>query len=344
MNQASKQHTLYVLRILFFFLAPAALARAQTVTGVGNFIHNVADLDQALAFYHDVLGMEVQRAPGAQPAGPRPFVSTPEILDLYDAPGSQFRVATALVPESPMRAELVEFKDIDRKPVRPRIQDPGASIFILTVRDLAPVMTRIQAQHAPVVTTGGNPVLLAEGSRAVLVQDPDGFFVELVQQNPEPVTKAPADSNFIGVSFAFTVSDAVRMARVFKDALGFDPQTGNFVKDAAHGKLMGTGGAQIRRTAAMVPGTSFQIEFLEFKGMGGKPVHSRLQDPGSAVLRLLVRDADAAVKQLDAAGAKVASAGGQIVKLPGNNANLRAAIVGAPDNLFVQVLQNSPAK
>jgi catechol 2,3-dioxygenase-like lactoylglutathione lyase family enzyme len=332
-----------VAEALCAFLAAAALAQAQTVTGVGNFIHNVADLDQSLAFYHDVLGMEVQRAPGAQPAGPRPFVATPEILDLYHAPHAQFRVATALVPESPMRAELVEFKDIDRKPVRPRIQDPGASIFILTVRDLAPVIMRIHAQHASVVTAGGNPVLLADGSRAMLVQDPDGFFVELVQRNPEPTSKAPADSNFIGVSFAFTISDAVRMARVFKDALGFDPQTGNFIKDAAQGKLLGTG-AQTRRTAALVPGTSCQVEFLEFKGIGGKPVRSRLQDPGSGVLRLLVRDADAAVKQLDAAGVKVASAGGQIVKLPGNNANLRAAIVSAPDNLFVQVLQNGPAK
>jgi hypothetical protein len=239
-----------------------------------------------------------------------------------------------------MRAELVEYKGIDRKPVRPRIQDPGASIFVLKVRDLAPVLARIKKSTATMVTTGGEPVLLADGSKAVLVQDPDGFFVEVVQRSPEPATKAPVDANFIGVSFAFTVSDADQMAHVFRDALGFMPQTGTFVKDKAQAKLLGMRPAQIRRTTAMVPGTSFQVEFMEFKGVDRKPVHSRPQDPGSAVLRLVVRDADATVESLDSAGVKVASAGGQIVKLPGNNANLKAAITSAPDNLFIQVLQN----
>jgi hypothetical protein len=281
---------------------------------------------------------------GAAPTGPRPFVATPEILNLYNAAGAQFRVGAALVRESPMRAELVEFKDIDRKPVRPRIQDPGASIIVLTVRGLAPVLTRIKKSTVTVVTTGGDPVLLADGSKAVLVQDPDGFFVEVVQRNPEPATKAPTDANFIGVSFAFTVSDADRMAHVFRDALGFMPQTGTLVKDKAQAKLLGMRPAQIRRTTAMVPGTSFQVEFMEFKGVDHKPVHSRLQDPGSGVLRLVVRDAEAAVKSLDSAGVKVASAEGLIVKLPGNNANLKAAIASAPDNLFIQVLQNGPPR
>ena len=324
-------------------LFAAAILSGQVI-GVGNFIHNVSDLDKSLAFYHDVLGMDLQRAAGPPATGPRPFVDTPEILNLYNALGGQFRVGTAMVPESPMRAELVEFKDVDRKPVRPRIQDPGASIFVLAVRDLTPILARIKNSKAAVITTGGDSVLVAGGSRAILVQDPDGFFVELVQANPEPVTKAPKDSNFIGVSFAFTVSDAERMARVFKNALGFDPRTGAFEKDKAQGQLLGLRGAQIRRTKALVPGTSFQVEFLEFKGIDRKPVHSRPQDPGSAVLRLVVRDADSAVKLLDAAGIKIASAGGNIVKLPGANANLRAAIAGAPDNLFVQVLQTGPAQ
>ncbi len=330
-------------KTVVILIATAILARAQVI-GVGNFIHNVADLDKSLGFYHDVLGMDLQRAPGAQLAGPAPFVVTPEILNLYHALGGQFRVGTATVPQSPMRAELVEFKDVDRKPVRPRIQDPGASIFVLTVRDLAPVLTRIKNSGVTVITTGGDPVLLADGSRALLVQDPDGFYVELEQRNPEPATKAPADSNFIPVSFSITVSDAGRMAQVFQKALDFNPQTSGFIKDKAQEKLLGVRTGQIRRATAVVPGTSFQVQFLEFKGIDRKPVHSRPQDPGSAVLRLVVRDADSTVKLLDAAGVKVASAGGQIVKLPGANANLQAAIVAAPDNLFVQVLQNGPAR
>ena len=70
----------------FFSFFVAAVASGQVI-GVGNFIHNVGELDRALNFYHDVLGMDLQ---GAAPTGPRPFVATPEILSLYNAPGAQF--------------------------------------------------------------------------------------------------------------------------------------------------------------------------------------------------------------------------------------------------------------
>jgi catechol 2,3-dioxygenase-like lactoylglutathione lyase family enzyme len=323
----------------------ASAASSQTVppgdvVGVGNFIHVVSNLDKSIEFYHDVLGMDLQRAPGAQvPAGRRPFLSAPEVPRLYNAVGAQYRVLSALVPESPMRAELVEFKDVDRRAVRPRVQDPGASILVLTVRDLAPVMARVKKSTAMVVTAGGDPVQLGDGSYAVLVSDPDGFFVELVQRNPAPASKAPADSNFIDVGFTFVVSDSSRMVRVFKDALGFDLQTGPFATDRSLEKLAGIRGMQVRRTTTTVPGTSFHVEFLEFKGRDRKPVHSRLQDPGSAVLRLVVRDVDASVKRLEASDVKVASAGGEVISLPGGNTTIRAAITSAPDNLFVQVLQ-----
>ena len=330
-----------LLCVLMASAAPAQTVPPGDVVGVGNFIHVVSNLDKSLEFYHDVLGMDLQRAPGAQgPAGPRPFLATPEVPRLYNAVGAQYRVLSALVPESPMRAELVEFKDVDRKPVRPRVQDPGASILVLTVRDLAPVLARVKMSTATVVTGGGNPVRLGfDGSQAVLVSDPDGFFVELVQHDPAPATKAPAESNFIDVGFTFVVSDTSRMVRVFKDALGFELQTGPFATDRSLEKLTSVGGMQVRRTTTTVPGTSFHVEFLEFKGRDRKPVHSRLQDPGSGVLRLVVRDVDTSVKKLGSSDVKVASAGGEVISLPGGNTTLRAAITSAPDNLFVQVLQ-----
>jgi catechol 2,3-dioxygenase-like lactoylglutathione lyase family enzyme len=338
------------MRTLLVIFMAASVGQAQTVlvggvTGAGNFIHNVANLDKSLEFYHDVLGMELQRAPVVQAnaSSGRPFISTPEILNLYNAAGGQYRVGTALVPESPIRAELVEFKDIDRSAVQPRIQDPGASIYILTVRDLTPVMARVKQSGATVITTGGEPVKLADRSHAVLLRDPDGFFVELVGRNPAPA-KAPADSNFIDVSFAFVVSDTGRMMRVFKDALGFQPQTGTFLKDKTQWKLLGIKSAQVRQFTALVPGSSVQVEFIEFKGIDRKPVHGRPQDPGAAVLRLLVRDVDSAVKALDAVGVTVASAGGQAISVPGGGVRARAAIVRAPDNLFVQLFQPAPSQ
>jgi len=331
-------------KLLPAFIAAAAAAFAQPlptpappgdIIGVGNFLHVVADVEKSVDFYQNVLGMDLQ---GTPPTGSRPYLDTPAIVNLYDAPGAQYRVGVALVPASPMRAELVEWKGVDRAPVHPRYQDPGAATLILTVRDLNPILARVKKSGSPILTTGSEPVRLNDSS-AIMLRDPDGFYVELIQ--PDSPSAAPA-GNMLSVSFAFTVSDTERMMQVFRDTLGFQPQTSVIQYDKARLTLMGLPRAEIRRTTALVPGTTFEIEFLEFAGIDRKPVHSRPRDPGSPLLRLLVRDLDSALKAITSAGVKVASHEGNPVTLVNPNGGLRAAIAAAPDNLFVQLLQQLP--
>jgi len=331
-------------KLLPAFIAAATAAFAQPlptpappgdIIGVGNFLHVVADVEKSVDFYQNVLGMDLQ---GTPPTGSRPYLDTPAIVNLYDAPGAQYRVGVALVPASPMRAELVEWKGVDRAPVHPRYQDPGAATLILTVRDLNPILARVKKSGSPILTTGSEPVRLNDSS-AIMLRDPDGFYVELIQ--PDSPSAAPA-GNMLSVSFAFTVSDTERMMQVFRDTLGFQPQTSVIQYDKARLTLMGLPRAEIRRTTALVPGTTFEIEFLEFAGIDRKPVHSRPRDPGSPLLRLLVRDLDSALKAITSAGVKVASHEGNPVTLVNPNGGLRAAIAAAPDNLFVQLLQQLP--
>jgi len=331
-------------KLLPAFIAAATAAFAQPlptpappgdIIGVGNFLHVVADVEKSVDFYQNVLGMDLQ---GTPPTGSRPYLDTPAIVNLYDAPGAQYRVGVALVPASPMRAELVEWKGVDRTPVHPRYQDPGAATLILTVRDLNPILARVKKSGSPILTTGSEPVRLNDSS-AIMLRDPDGFYVELIQ--PDSPSAAPA-GNMLSVSFAFTVSDTERMMQVFRDTLGFQPQTSVIQYDKARLTLMGLPRAEIRRTTALVPGTTFEIEFLEFAGIDRKPVHSRPRDPGSPLLRLLVRDLDSALKAITSAGVKVASHEGNPVTLVNPNGGLRAAIAAAPDNLFVQLLQQLP--
>ena len=77
----------------------------------------------------------------------------------------------------------------------------------------------------------------------------------------------------------------------------------------------GTPGAQFRQSSGQIPGTAIRLTFIEFKGIDRKPLNTRVQDPGTAILQLRVRDVDATVKTLKAGGGTVISTGGEPVTL-----------------------------
>jgi hypothetical protein len=136
-------------------------------------------------------------------------LTTPEVQDLYGASGVPYRISVSMIAESAMRVEAVEWNTPDRKPIRPQLQDAGAGV----------IMARVKQAHATVVTTGGEPVATTgpQGrSRQVMLQDPDGFFVELVQPVALPAISAQASNNIYDIAFAVTVDDMTRMTEVFK--------------------------------------------------------------------------------------------------------------------------------
>lgn len=112
-------------------------APAGDVVGVGNFAHIVADLDKALGFYRDVLGLQV--------TGNIPYGPNAEVAKFGHTEGGQSRVAVLRVPGNAMGVELIEYKDIERKPQTPRFQDPGAANYSMRVRNLDAPFPKIAA-------------------------------------------------------------------------------------------------------------------------------------------------------------------------------------------------------
>jgi catechol 2,3-dioxygenase-like lactoylglutathione lyase family enzyme len=318
-----------------FAQAPAAQtpAPAGDVVGVGGFSHIVENVERSVAFYRDVLGLEM-------PNPPRPFDSTPWIIAMGNTPGAQSRPAILHIPGSKLGVELIDYKDIERKAVHPRFQDPGAASLILTVRDIDPLMAKLKAAHAHINSKGGEPATIqgANGGRGhvVFVQDPDGFFIEISQRDPAPATTAPESSNIIGGAFEIIVADLDQTLHIYRDILGFQtlPPTAwdgtKLMMDTA-----GTPGAQFRRSAATIPGTSVTMAFMEFKDIDRKPLHTNIQDPGTAILQVGVRDIDATVKALKAAGLEVISKNGE----PVLNGTSRFCMLRDPNNLYLELFQ-----
>ena len=326
--------------------APPAIAE---VIGSGNFSPMVADLDKTIAFYHDVIGMTLSANESIRPL---PWDTEVWHRDLHGLQGSPMRFATARFPGGRMGVEMVEQGSIERKPVLPRPQDPGAVTYILLVRDVDKMFAKVKQALAPVVTTGGAPIAVAAGasnSRAVIVKDPDGHYVEFLQLDPLPATAAPPDADLLGARLRITVADTDQTLRLYRDLFGLPFQAGPLIADTALTALMGLRGAQVRLSIAEIPQSNLQLEFLEVRGGDRRPVRSRIEDPGSTRFQLSVRNLETAIKLIKSAGpSTIVSNTGRILqdgtweKGPLERPGVRWLTISDLNNIFL-VLNDRPA-
>lgn len=305
-------------------------ARAAEVVRVGNVSHVVGNLERSLEFYRDVIGLEPATAP-------TDWSPNPAIMRLGDTPGAQSRIATLRVPGSELGLELIDYKDIERRPVQIRFQDPGASNLMLRVRDLDAIVDRVRGSSGRIWTPSGEPITLGGTARAVFVQDPDGFFVELLEGMPaQPGAAEPPPGNVIGGDFEVIVADAERTAEFYREALGYEVAVSEtFDANELLTNTANTLGAAFRRGTSTIPGTRVSMVFMEFKDINRAPLATRTQDPGTTILQLFVDDVAAMTKQLAAAGGTVVSTDGVPADLGGGTL---AAIVRDPNNLFIELL------
>jgi catechol 2,3-dioxygenase-like lactoylglutathione lyase family enzyme len=318
------------------------------VLELSEFMLYVGNLDRSIAFYRDVIGLELPPR-----AGPPPWTADPDVLRVHNTIGGAYRVATLKLPGAPPSSglELVEYRGINRKPVRPRIQDVGAATIILTVRDLDAIWARVKASGASVATTGGGPVTVSldgVNTRAVMVKDPDGSLVELRETAGTDQPGGPS-GNVIDTRFGITVTDADKAARFYRDVFGFAiERTTPFTENKQLLDLVGTPGARLRRSLLRVPGGSFIVEFIELEGI--KRSNVRPADalrrgvyvlPGVGALKLNVRDMRSLVGKLESDGSTIVSAGGHMIEHVHNRDT--HVVVRDPNDLFVQLSQrNAP--
>jgi predicted enzyme related to lactoylglutathione lyase len=319
---------------------PAALAPSGPIVGSGNFFSPiVGDLDKAIAFYRDGIGLDITGAPANAD-------SNPALRNMFGLPDAQIRWSVGRPPAMRTGVEIVEIKNAGGKAVERRIQDPGAFTLIVVVRDVDAAFARVKQLGAPVVTSGGAPVSFGTSLkvRAVIVKDPDGHFVQLTQPDPLPAATVPDPPNVIGVRVRLTVEDAEKAMQLYWDAMGIRGLTpGTFNSDKAVLDLMGVKGGQYRLSTAQIPTSGLRLDFLDFKNIDRRAVRASIQDPGSTRMQLQVRDVDEAVAMLKRDGGAVVSTGGTTVELPGRGgATTKVAIVRDPNNLFVVLLQAAP--
>ena len=328
--------------------APAAPAPAPSagpaasgpIVGSGNFFSPiVSDLDRAIAFYRDGIGLEVT-------GNPANADQNPALRNMFGLPDAQIRWMVGRPPGMRSGVEMVEIRNAASRAVDRRIQDPGAFTLIVVVRDVDSVLARVKQLGAPVITNGGVPVTFGTSPRvrAIIVKDPDGHFVQITQPDPLPAATVPDPPNVMGVRVRLTVEDAEKAMQLYWDALGVRGLTpGMLNSDKAVLDLLGVKSGQYRLSTAQVPATGLRLDFLDFKGLDRRTIRASIQDPGSTRIQLQVRDVDEAIAMLKRDGATVVSTNGTTVELPGRGgATTKVAIVRDPNNLFLVLLQAAP--
>jgi len=310
---------------------PSSEQPKPKIRSLSHAIHAVEDLDTTLAFYREVFGLN---------GTPQDFPNAAVPL-LTDAPGVTLRMSMMRLPGA-MRFELTHFKGLERKPARASYTDPGAASIVLYVRDLDAAVANAKKANAPIITTGSAPVEIATAkgkARSILLRDPDGFFIQVVQETPAP--GAP-EGNVHRVSLAYTMESAEATAKFYGGMMGIE-LTGpsGFSKDPATLKLVGAPeGTEFRKLTGLLPGPPAYVEFTEFRSVPRTKFHLRVRDPGAPAMAIQVVNLDGMIAQMKTAGVHVISANGQIVDFGGGTHTI---FVEDPNGMNVEVFERTGA-
>lgn len=306
---------------------PATPLGTGLVVGSGNFFSPiVANLDKAVAFYHDGLGLDVMGTPSNA-------AENAPLRNMFGLPDAQLRWTVARSTGSRQGVEIVEISSAGGKPLNRRITDSGAMTLVMsTSDDLDQVVKRLK-EHSGTMVSGPGKQDIGGRARVIIARDADDHFVQLFGVGATATPLLPR--------IRLTVQSVNKAVALYRDALGLRPSAGSPVSDDVLMTALGIARGGASAAALEVPGSGLVVELIEFKA-NSRQVVGRIQDPGSTRLQLQVRDLDAAIQAVVRAGGRVVSTGGRPVELPGGRgSSIKAAIVQDPDNLFLVLIETA---
>jgi len=214
---------------------------------------------------------------------------------------------------------------------------------VFYVRDIDGALANAKKANAPIVTTGGAPIEIstAKGkARSVVFRDPDGFFLQLIQETP--AAGAP-EGNVHRVSLAYTMEDADATRAFYTGKLGIElTGSAGYSKDPAMLQLVGApAGTEFRKLSGLIPGPPAYVEFTEFRGLPRTKFHLRVRDPGAPAMAIQVNDETATISQMKAAGTNIISANGEIVDFGGGTHTI---FVEDPNGMNLEIFERTPAQ
>jgi catechol 2,3-dioxygenase-like lactoylglutathione lyase family enzyme len=162
--------------VVMELVEPWAPTAGGTDLAIGtSVVLTAANAKEKLEFYQD-LGFEFATGD---------WEASADVLAAVGATGGRVRWHKAQMPGVDVPLVIAEFQGTKQRRFFPTTMgQSGAGWLQFVVRDLEAVVEELRAKRVLIVSTGLQPVQF-EDSRRIVVRDPDGLFVELVEREPE---------------------------------------------------------------------------------------------------------------------------------------------------------------
>jgi hypothetical protein len=135
---------------------------------------SIEDSAKTVAFMHDAMGFN------ARPTGA--LGTNAVVANLIALPGAQWRITHGSIPGMTLDFGLIEYSGVARVKVAAGAEDPGSPAFTMVVRDIYAAVNQWTKAGGTVATTGGKPIVRANGAGNVFVRDVNGLMWELIQR------------------------------------------------------------------------------------------------------------------------------------------------------------------
>ncbi|MEZ5071070.1 MAG: VOC family protein [Bacteroidales bacterium] len=167
-----KHCAIFLLALLALSNCTSPMAKPEFSSGNIDVGVVVKDMDRSMDFYLNVIGMkkvdefDVTAEFGAESGLTRGLPFHVNVLKLQDNPlANQWKLMSFPDEESTPRSQVIH-------------DDRGVQYVTINVTSLAPILERIKTNQVRML--GKTPIPLNETDHFVLIQDPDGTFIELI--------------------------------------------------------------------------------------------------------------------------------------------------------------------
>ncbi len=152
---------------------PASANAAGDILGA-SVQFSVEDSANTVGFLKDAIGFN------ARPTGA--LGTNAVVANLIGLPGAQWRITHGNIPGTTLDFGLIGYSGVARAKIIAGAHDPGSPAFTMVVRDVNAATDQWTRAGGTVATTGGRPIVRANGAGNVFVRDVNGLMWELIQR------------------------------------------------------------------------------------------------------------------------------------------------------------------